>query len=82
MAECSEVCSTVSKKKYTDKAETRTGHPRLMMAVRTMGLRTGRKLGKGNLTIECQVGWTPFPLKEDCSHSKFVFSLDIGFQSR
>lgn len=32
----------------------RSGHPRLMMAVRKMGLRTGKGLGKDNLVIECQ----------------------------
>jgi len=33
----------------------RTGHPRLMMAVRKMGLRTGKEIKKGNLIIEYQV---------------------------
>ncbi|EKM76167.1 hypothetical protein AGABI1DRAFT_45345 [Agaricus bisporus var. burnettii JB137-S8] len=32
----------------------KTGHPRLMMAIRTMGLRPSRGLGKGNMIIECQ----------------------------
>ncbi|KXN83273.1 Tyrosyl-DNA phosphodiesterase 1, partial [Leucoagaricus sp. SymC.cos] len=33
---------------------TKTGHPRLMMAVRKIGLRMGKGLGKDNLLIECQ----------------------------
>ncbi|KAL0952281.1 hypothetical protein HGRIS_006571 [Hohenbuehelia grisea] len=31
-----------------------TGHPRLMKAVRNMGLRTGKTLGSKQLTLECQ----------------------------
>jgi hypothetical protein len=53
-----------------------------MMAVRAMGLRTGRKLGKGNLTIECQVSWMPSTEKKSVYiHPSFSY-LNPGVQSR
>lgn len=61
MAECHKVGSTIPYTRWIDQNDgSRTGHPRLMMAVRKMGLRTGKGARKDNLIIECQVSRRPF----------------------